>query len=85
MPSGEEARSDLQRAEASLAAGAFREALRFANRSLRKERSLAALAARTKAYCGQRNLGLAKSSARGLRGSSRRSAARFCKEHGIEL
>jgi eukaryotic-like serine/threonine-protein kinase len=84
-PTDAEARARLAEAEASLSAGNVAGAIRHANASLQKERSMAARAVLAKAHCARRDLGLAKAMARGLRGPSLSDARRYCREHSLEL
>lgn len=77
--------SDLTSAAAALEQGDAQQALLLARRSLLEARSTQAFAIMAKAYCLQRNLGLAVAMLRNVSARQRQSVRSACRRLGLEL
>ncbi len=80
------AHPDLLKATRFLGRGQYRDALRLSRRVLRDQKSEAAFSTMAIAYCGLKDLGLAKAMLRNVRSRNRRKHIRAqCRELGVHL
>jgi serine/threonine-protein kinase len=81
----EEVRKDLEKGERELEAGQFREAIRLALKSLRTQKTQAAVSLLARAYCQRGDLSNTKAQWRLLSSAKQRQVTEYCKKYGMDL